>query len=65
VHWRRKYFADDPSYLKGGAVLKAPPVRRVFHIFGVDLATEFAYLYRHKVRAGLALIITKHTLGWH
>jgi hypothetical protein len=48
VHWRKEYLLNDPAYLKGNTVLEAPPVKRCLHVYGVDLKTEWAFMYRAK-----------------
>jgi len=49
VNWLKNYYQDNPYY--GGAkgqerVLSAPPVKRMYAIYGVNLDTELLYFYK-------------------
>lgn len=48
VKWREEFYLHDPNYLLSGAMLKAPPCKRVFHVYGVNLDTEWSYVYKSK-----------------
>jgi hypothetical protein len=41
---------DRDPYFKGShqAFLHPPPCRRLFHVYGTNLDTEIAYLYRYR-----------------
>lgn len=38
----------DPNGLMHGTLFKAPPCRRVFHTYGINLDTEVGYFFKHK-----------------
>lgn len=45
--------------------LRAPPVQRLYAIYGVNLETEFAYFFRHsKSRNRLVLDVDKKNPKW-
>ena len=38
----------DPNALMHGTIFKAPPCKRLFHAYGMNLDTEVGYFFKHK-----------------
>jgi hypothetical protein len=48
VKWWHKYYKTDPNYLRGGAVFKPPPIKRMFHCYGTGIDTVWSFVYKSK-----------------
>ena len=46
VDWHAEYYAKDPNYLLNGTVFKAPPLKRMMHVYGTGLDTCWSFIYR-------------------
>mmetsp|Transcript_14283 Transcript_14283/g.36075 ORF Transcript_14283/g.36075 Transcript_14283/m.36075 type:complete len:576 (+) Transcript_14283:211-1938(+) len=46
-NWKDNYLGD-PAYGVGGRAMAPPPVRRVFHIYGVKCDTEVGTVYKYR-----------------
>lgn len=38
---------EDPNGLQHGTIFKAPPCKRIFHTYGINLDTEVGYFFKH------------------
>jgi CRP-like cAMP-binding protein len=48
VDWHSEYYEKDPNYLLGGTMFKAPPLKRLMHVYGTGLDTLWSFIYRSK-----------------
>ena len=46
IDWHAEYYAKDPNYLLNGTVFKAPPLKRMMHVYGTGLDTHWSFIYR-------------------